>query len=228
MKIIFPLIMFFATIVQSASAENFKSEYIHDTYLQKSLTGNVFKPVLVRSFISSENSQSYRIKTGRKWITGKCFTVGAGSLHALLIDIDFDGKSDIWLTGFTDSQGRARCSDVWLYDEHKKNYIYSQDLSAIKNLEISVEEKLIEGGISNCGCAAQCFFHDTYQWVSKKLIKISRREQNCENYKEFSLANGALIQTKEESLDSEKYSNRQNGNSIFIDWSKGTEIDPQH
>ncbi|MEQ6340167.1 MAG: hypothetical protein M3A44_00600 [Gammaproteobacteria bacterium] len=150
----------------------------------------ILKSLKLRVYYSSEGDKTHAIKLSGSWVKVECQFQGPSEPYALLADLNFDGNADIWITGFTNGQGRSRCSDVWLFNPKKKKYQYNVELSRIHNLEVAPQEKKLEGGIYNCGCAAQCFFHDTYIWQSGALLKIARREQDCEIYREFVLIDG--------------------------------------
>ena len=103
-------------------------------HLDKAATGKVRQAANIR-YVNHDEKQTYQLKIGKQWIAGSCSSGGAGNLHALLLDMNFDGHADLWVTGYTDSQGRIRCSDVWLWDTQAKNYRFSKPLSAIPNLK---------------------------------------------------------------------------------------------
>ena len=133
--------------------------------------------------------------------------------------------ADLWVTGYTDSQGRVRCSDVWLWDAPARQYSFNAPLSAIPNLEISIADQRIEGGIANCGCAAQCFYEDSYAWQASKLITIVRRAQDCERYREYRLnEKNDLILVKDEIIDSGNPGQQAIENTKAYDWQRHARI----
>ena len=202
----------------------FSSAYGGTLHLDKAVTGKVSQAAELR-YANHDETQSYQLKIGKQWVNGNCSSSGTGNLHALLADMNFDGHADLWITGYTDSQGRVRCSDVWLWDASGKNYSFNKPLSAIPNLNIGMADQRIEGGIANCGCAAQCFYEDSYAWRAKQLITIARREQDCERYREYRLnAQNDLIIVKDEIIDSAKPGQQAIENTKIIDWQRHAKI----
>lgn len=202
----------------------FSSAYGGTLHLDKAMTGKVSQAAELR-YANHDETQSYQLKIGKQWVDGSCSSSGTGNLHALLADMNFDGHADLWITGYTDSQGRVRCSDVWLWDASGKNYSFNKPLSAIPNLNIGMADQRIEGGIANCGCAAQCFYEDSYAWRAKQLITIARREQDCERYREYRLnAQNDLIIVKDEIIDSAKPGQQAIENTKIIDWQRHAKI----
>ena len=215
------LALLFSGIATIAHGQQ-NTEEIHQSILS---TKGESKHINMKIFHTSEGSRKYSIRLLGKWVKGKCELQGVGEFYALFADLNFDNHQDIWVTGYSDSQGRSRCSDVWLFDPKTNKYEYNADLSKIHNLEVAPLEKKLEGGISNCGCAGQCFFHDTYSWQAGSLIKIARREQDCGTdtvvYQEYVLIDDKLtvVHHEEGVPDDKEYSRRQNGELSFIDWS---------
>ena len=202
----------------------FTSAYGGTLHLDKAVTGKVSQAAELR-YANHDETQTYQLKIGKQWINGSCSSSGTGNLHALLADMNFDGHADLWITGYTDSQGRVRCSDVWLWDASAKKYSFNKPLSAIPNLNIGMADQRIEGGIANCGCAAQCFYEDSYAWRAKQLITIARREQDCERYREYRLnAQNDLIIVKDEIIDSAKPGQQAIENTKIIDWQRHAKI----
>ena len=79
----------------------------------------------------------------------------------------------------------------------------------------------IQGGIPNCGCAAQCFYEDSYKWQANKLITIARREQDCERYREYRLnEKNDLIIAKDEIIDSGNPGQQAIENTNVVDWQR--------
>ncbi|WP_219116360.1 hypothetical protein [Janthinobacterium sp. UMAB-56] len=194
------------------------SAYGGTLHLDQAATGKVGQAAAIR-YAYHDEKQTYRLKIGKQWIAGRCSSSGTGNLHALLLDMNFDGHADLWVTGYTDSQARIRCSDVWLWDASAKQYSFNQPLSAIPNLEISIAGQGIEGGIANCGCAAQCFYEDSYAWRENKLIATARRAQDCERYREYRLNDkNALIIVKDEIIDSGNPAQQAIDNVKAYDW----------
>ena len=194
--------------------------YCGTLHLEKAVTGKVQQAADI-GYANHEEKQTYRLKIGKQWVNGSCSSSGTGNLHALLVDMNFDGHADLWVTGYTDSQGRIRCSDVWLWDAPAKQYSFSKPLSAIPNLNISISDQRIEGGIANCGCAAQCFYEDSYAWRAKQLITIARREQDCERYREYRLNDkNDLIMVKDEIIDSGKPDQQAIEKTKVVDWQR--------
>ena len=178
----------------------------------------------IKIFHTSEGHKKYSIQILGKWVKGVCEFQGTGKPYALFADLNFDHNLDVWVTGYSNSQGRSRCSDVWLFNPKTKQYKYNSTLSKIRNLEVAPVEMKLVGGMSNCGCAAQCFFHDTYIWQAESLLRIARREQDCgiDNviYKEFVLVDGKLTIMRQENgiPDDKEYARRQNGDLHFLNW----------
>lgn len=200
------------------------SAYGGTLHLDKAATGKVRQAADIR-YANRDETQTYQLKIGKQWVKGRCSSSGTGNLHALLLDMNFDGHADLWVTGYTDSQGRVRCSDVWLWDAQAKQYSFNQPLSAIPNLDIDIAEQSIEGGIANCGCAAQCFYEDSYKWQANKLITIARRAQDCERYREYRLDNkNALVIVKDEKIDSANPAQQATENTKVVDWQRHARI----
>lgn len=182
------------------------------------------KAINLRVFIPSKGNKRYSIKLAGHRIKGICTFQGTGEPYALFADLNFDGHLDVWVTGFANSQGRSRCSDVWIFNPENKKYEYNSIISKINNLEVAPQEKKLEGGVPNCGCAGQCFFHDTYIWQSETLLKIARREQDCDaetiTYQESALLDGSLKIIRQEKgvPDANEYARRQNGELRFLKW----------
>lgn len=198
----------------------FTSAYGGTLHLEKAATGKVRQAADIR-YINHDEKQTYQLKIGKQWIPGSCSSSGTGNLHALLVDMNFDGHADLWVTGYTDSQGRIRCSDVWLWDAPAKQYRFNKPLSAIPNLDISISDQKIEGGIPNCGCAAQCFYEDSYKWQANQLITTARREQDCERYREYRLnEKNDLIIIKDEIIDSDNPGQQSIENKHVVDWQR--------
>lgn len=198
--------------------------YCGTLQLDKAVTGNVRQAADIR-YANHDEKQTYQLKIGRQWIKGKCSSSGTGNLHALLLDMNFDGHADLWITGYTESQGRIRCSDVWLWDAPAKKYRFNQPLSAIPNLDIGTADHSIEGGIANCGCAAQCFYADSYAWQAAKLITIARREQDCERYREYRLNDKKeLTMIKDEIIDSGKPGQQAVEHTNVVDWQRHAKV----
>ncbi|APA69470.1 XAC2610-related protein [Janthinobacterium sp. 1_2014MBL_MicDiv] len=194
------------------------SAYCETLHLEKAATGKVRQSVQIR-YADHDEVQRYRVNIQGAWIKGSCSSAGMGNLQALLLDMNFDGNADLWVTGYTDSQGRIRCSDVWLWDTKAGKYRFDKPLSAIPNLEISIPARQIEGGIGNCGCAAQCFYEDRYAWRENILTTIARREQDCERYREYRLnENNDLVLIKDEIIDTGKPDRRESENNTLYDW----------
>jgi hypothetical protein len=200
------------------------SAFCGTLHLDKAATGTLRQAADIR-YVTHDERQTYQLKIGKAWLKGHCASSGTGNLHALLADMNFDGHADLWVTGYPDSQGRIRCSDVWLWDAQAKQYTFNKPLSAIPNLNVSLADKRIEGGIANCGCAAQCFYEDRYAWQASTLITIARREQDCERYREFRLnANNALIRVKDEVIDAGNPGQQATENTSVLDWQRHAHI----
>ncbi|ATB39164.1 hypothetical protein CYFUS_004605 [Cystobacter fuscus] len=208
----------------TSSAANAESPARAFVRLDEATTGRVERAVELRIQRSADGEQGYAVKNSGKWRDGPCRSGGPSGLSVLLVDFDFDGHADLWVTGVTDGQGRVRCSDVWLYKPQLKHYERHSELSSIQNLEIDPDAKQLEGGMWNCGCAGMCFFHETHGWSSGSLSKLSRREQDCGSedivYREFSVDSGAMKLTREVKGEPgfEEYDRRQKGILKFLDW----------
>ncbi len=196
------------------------SAYGGTLHLEKAVTGKVRQAADIR-YANHDEKQTYQLKIGKQWLNGSCSSSGMGNLHALLVDMNFDGHADLWVTGYTDSQGRIRCSDVWLWDASAKKYSFNKPLSAIPNLDIRIAGQGIEGGIPNCGCAAQCFYEDGYTWRADKLIATARREQDCERYREYRLnEKNDLIIVKDEIIDNGNPGQQAIEKTNVVDWQR--------
>ena len=211
------LIALFLSLVSTAA-------YCGSLHLDKAASGKVRQAADIR-YVHHDDKQTYRLNLGKRWVAGSCSSSGTGNLHALLLDMNFDGHADLWVTGYTDSQGRVRCSDVWLWDAPARQYSFNAPLSAIPNLEISMADQAIAGGIANCGCAAQCFYEDSYAWQASKLITIARRAQDCERYREYRLSDkNDLIIVKDEIIDSGNSGQQAIDNVKAYDWQRHARI----
>ncbi|UQV44986.1 hypothetical protein KIV45_25180 [Janthinobacterium lividum] len=200
------------------------SAYGGTLHLDKAATGKVRQAADIR-YANHDEKQTYQLKIRKQWIPGSCSSSGTGNLHALLLDMNFDGHADLWVTGYTESQGRIRCSDVWLWDASAKQYSFNKTLSAIPNLDINITDQGIAGGIANCGCAAQCFYEDSYAWRADKLIATARREQDCERYREYRLnEKNDLILVKDEIIDSGNPGQQAIENTKTYDWQRHAHI----
>lgn len=100
--------------------------------------------------------------------------------NIVLIDINFDGATDVAITGCTSGQCRAEATDVWLYSLSKKTYVHDPSLSRLPNLMISPSAQLLRSGIANTGCAGESFFFNTLLFHNSKLVQIAKQEQICE------------------------------------------------
>lgn len=216
-------ILFFLCQITFAYAHQNNIKHAPSQYW--SATEKTTTPANIKVSLSAEGNKTYRIKLSGKWVKGSCVFQGTGKPYAHFADLNFDGNLDAWVTGFTDSQGRSRCSDVWLFNPMKKKYEYDATLSKINNLELAPQEKKLEGGVSNCGCAGQCFYHDTYIWQSGSLLNISRRKQDCDSsdtilYEELILKDGELKVIRQEigKPDDNEYLRRQKGVLNFFEW----------
>ncbi|MFY0576486.1 XAC2610-related protein [Cystobacter fuscus] len=213
-----------AFLLCTSSAANAESPARAFVRLDEATTGRVERAVELRIQRSADGEQGYSVKLSGKWRDGACRSADSSGLSALLVDFDFDGHADLWVTGFTDGQGRVRCSDVWLYKPPLKRYERHSELSSLQNLEIDPGARQLEGGMWNCGCAGMCFFHETYGWSAGALSKLSRRGQDCESegivYRESSVDSGAMKLTREVKGEpsSEEYDRRQKGSLKFLDW----------
>ncbi|TNC76533.1 hypothetical protein FHI69_13260 [Janthinobacterium lividum] len=213
MKLIALLLSLFSTTVYGGTL-----------HIEKAVTGKVWQAADIR-YANHDEKQTYQLNIGKQWINGRCSSSGTGNLHALLVDMNFDGHADLWVTGYTDSQERIRCSDVWLWDAPAKQYRFNKLLSAIPNLDISMADQGIQGGIRNCGCAAQCFYEDSYKWQANKLITIARREQDCERYREYRAnEKNDLIIVKDEIIDSGNLGQQTIDNVKAYDWQRHAHI----
>lgn len=213
MKLIALLLSLFSTTVYGGTL-----------HLNKAATGKVRQAADIR-YANHDEKQTYQLNIGKQWINGRCSSSGMGNLHALLLDMNFDSHADLWVTGYRDSQGRIRCSDVWLWDAPAKQYRFNKLLSAIPNLNISMADQGIQGGIPNCGCAAQCFYEDSYKWQANKLIATARREQDCERYREYRAnEKNDLIIAKDEIIDSGNPGQQTIDNVKAYDWQRHAHI----
>lgn len=196
------------------------SAFCGTLHLDKAATGTLRQAADIR-YVTHDERQTYQVKIGKTWVKGGCASSGTGNLQALLADLNFDGHADLWVTGYTDSQGRIRCSDVWLWDAQAKKYTLNTPLSAIPNLNLSMADKRLEGGIANCGCAAQCYYEASYAWQASRLITIARREQDCERHREFRLnANNELTLVKDEVIDAGNPGQQARESSTLFDWQR--------
>jgi hypothetical protein len=162
------------------------------TRLTAALTGKVRQVVLVRRAGHPGGFETYSIRIGGRWRAGVIkATVGPG-LDCALVDLDFDGSADVWVTGYDDGQARIRRSDVWRFDPRRGSYVFDRALSSLENLEVDPGARLLEAGIDNCGCAGDCFYRDTYEWQGGKLRRVARREQDCDTYLEFAACGDSL------------------------------------
>ena len=194
--------------------------------LHDSVSGSVAKPIAMRINTSGDGAESYRIRLGGTWKKGVWKGSGVDPMHVLLIDMNFDGHADVWVTGFVDGQARERPSDVWLYQPAIKSYRYDPALSALTDIEVDLGAKTIASGVSNCGCGGQCFFHEEYVWVKQALQKTLRNEQDCSEetivYQEWRRSNDAfsminrVVGPPSEDVESSRRKNSLN----VVDWRK--------
>ena len=190
------------------------------------LSGILAAPVSLRVITDADGGESYIIQTGGKWLKGKWAGSGVDHLHAVLVDLDFDGNADIWITGYTDGQGRDHPSDVWRYQPLRAAYVLDPVLSALPNLEVDLAAKRLQSSIPNCGCAGQCFLYEEYDFAKGALRKISAREQTCQGksvvYRESRLSGGKMRVTSQVSGDPGDETSRQRRKSPlnFVDWAK--------
>ena len=210
----------FASFSQTANIESSMSTHP----ILSAMEASKFKHI--KTFLNQKGNKSYSILLSGKWEKGICDFQGHRRLYALFADLNFDGNQDIWITGYSDSQGRGRCSDVWLFNPITNTYEYNKSISTINNLEVAPIEKRLEGGIFNCGCAGQCFFHDSYEWELGTLVKFARRQQDCRDdsilYQESALINGTfqIIHQVKGMPDKKEYIHRQNGELHYLRWDK--------
>ena len=216
--------IFFALLFAGPGTSAYGQQNSDDTNQPVLPVKGELKPINIKIFHTSKGNKTYSIQILGKRVKGVCKFQGTGKPYAIFADLNFDHNLDIWVTGFSDSQGRSRCSDVWLLNPITKQYKYNAALSKIRNLSVAPVEMKLEGGITNCGCAAQCFFHDTYIWQAGSLLRIARREQDCGMntvvYREFNLIDGKLTITRQENgiPDDKEYARRQNGELHFLNW----------
>ncbi len=149
------------------------------------------------------------------------------SPNITLIDINFDGATDIAVSGCTSGQCRASSTDVWLYSPVRRAYVHNRTLSKLPNLMISPETKQLRSGVPNAGCAGQSFFFNTFTFIKGRFTQLSRQEQICDIsgeivYQEFNDdGTGHLALTKETKgmPNADTYHLRQSTPSGFYDLS---------
>jgi hypothetical protein len=191
--------------------------------VNKAVTGKLVRPVLIRFTRLSDKALYYRFTSGAHEHAMIWPSDTVDTPYVLLADVNFDGYADLWLTGWTEGQGRVRKSAVWLFSPATKQYELHQSLSQIGNLEVDPQGKTLQGGIANCGCAGSCFFYDTYLWQDTSLLPVARREQQCvENdlrYREWALMDGALKIVHEEHRSTDD-ADHTAAHSHFINWAE--------
>lgn len=190
------------------------------------LSGILAAPVDLQITTDANGGERYSLLAGGKWLKGKWAGSGVDRLHALLVDLDFDGNADVWITGYTDGQGRNHPSDVWRYQPRPGTYVYDPVLSALPNLEVDLAANLLQSSLPNCGCAGQCFVYEEYDFADGALRKMSRREQTCKGksvvYRESRYSQGKMRVTSQVAGDPGDEIARQRRKSPlkFVDWAK--------
>lgn len=181
--------------------------------LSQAQSGRVVQVVSVLIRRTSEGDFSYTAQA--KHTKFKSHIKFTQAPEIVLADLNFDGFADLWVIGCTSGQCRATQSEVWLYDRTKHTYLFNTVLSKLPNLEIDSATQIIKSGISNMGCAAQAFYHETYRWIGKELQLATRREQDCGPneiiYREYVVENGVrrMITEVEGTPDEAEYKRRQ-------------------
>ncbi|GAB5534433.1 MAG: hypothetical protein Rubg2KO_06820 [Rubricoccaceae bacterium] len=133
--------------------------------------------------------------TGWDLALGPLVVGGLTGLDAKLIDMNFDGYADLWVSASVNQ--RATGSDVWLYDppdalgtRHRdpdlgvrvllsaSDYRYHSGLSSLPNLSIDTTAQRLLAGIGNCGGAGACFYSEVYRWEGGDFVIEQRRSQD--------------------------------------------------
>jgi hypothetical protein len=197
------------------------------TRLSTALTGKVRQVVLLRRAFHQDGFETCSILLGGRWRASRTRAVVGLGLDCALVDLDFDRSADLWVTGCDDGQQRVRRSDVWRFDARRRTYVFDSTLSSLDNLEVDPGARQLESGIDNCGCAGECFFHDTYEWRGGRLVRVARREQDCAGnessvhvYREFARCGDSLCVVREVrggEPDKAEYIRRQTGGHQFLD-----------
>lgn len=148
-----------------------------DTTLARSASGTVAAPVRVGLVRCSDQGWSYSFETERQRGAGSVSLFSPPSV--LLADLNFDGHSDLWATGYPDGQGRVRTSDVWLFDPERSVFVLDSSFSALPNLDLAPAQRRLAAGVWNCGCGGACYFRDVYAVEGGQPAKMLRYEQEC-------------------------------------------------
>jgi hypothetical protein len=191
--------------------------------LSKAVTGKVGRPVAVRLRRAPEGLESYTFQSEGRWLQGSFATHDPDGLRVALVDLDFDGLADLWVSGVEDLGMRSRRSDVWRFDPRTRTYVFDLALSSLENLEVDPVARQIESGVRDCGCGGRCFYHDTFVWSAGALRRVARREQNClpagTVYREFAQQGDTLRLVREVpgEPDSAESRRRQEGSLRFLE-----------
>lgn len=168
--------------------------------LTTALTGRLDSPITIRVTYARDDEHPWRFSfaDGRGWHEGHRQWEDGMPFSVLLVDVNFDGVTDLWVTRCADGQCRATLSDVWLFDATSRGFIHSDELSDLQNLAVDPERKLIRAGLTNCGCAAYCYDVTLYRIVKNRLQPVARHEADCTRYREYALVDGTLQKTREQ------------------------------
>ena len=212
-------------VVAACGLASARAETTMTTYeLREPLTGKLGAPAALNVLKANDASVTYSVRIGGAWMKGRWRGSGIDGLHALLLDMDGDGHADLWITGDQEAQSRARASDIWRFDPVKKQYVFAHAVSALPNLEFDTMIGVLGSGVSNCGCAARCFFQDEFKWRRERLQQRSHKKQDCAGdkivYEEWSLdGRGQRVTTRETGAWNEKKDEERREGALHpIDW----------
>ena len=98
--------------------------------------------------------------------------------HIEFIDLNFDGQDDICLSI---SEKKGVISHVcWLYDVKKSSFVFSEELSALKNISVDAQEKqIISETVGEEKSVLTC-----YEWKEGKLTEVKKLDSDSESVPE--------------------------------------------
>ena len=195
-----------------------------DTTLATGATGAVRRPVRVRLLRCADRGGSYAFSTSRQEERGTESWMFLPDV--LLADLDFDGDADLWATGCSaEGQCRARISDVWLYRAEVGRYVYSPTFSSLEGLAVVPAARQLEAMVSNCGCAAVCYWHEVHDVVNGAPVLAARYERlDCETYREWVRDGDSLrvVCQAPTILEETACPNREGKERVYLDWERNS------
>ncbi len=150
-------------------------------FINKKLPLYEFKLILIGTdSISNQQEFEIQISTGNnniQIISVNALDEGTNIwLVDSLMDINFDGYNDLFISSSSGSMGKNQYYDCWLFDIINKEFVFSPDLSGFCNIMVADSLKeLFERRFE--GCASQCYTENTYKVVNNKPFLIEREKQ---------------------------------------------------